>query len=428
MKRERSTDTAAQNSSVLDATDERVLDVLERTLRYARVRRYTGWDYGDGMSSRILQSIPVENKWLNVAFQEAVKRAPVNVRPLLLVERRRNYMGAALFAMANQTTASLVSAPSMDNRRTDADSHRIGQSESVDYDREAHALADWLVEHSIHGYSGYCAGFQHPIQHLDGRGDAQQPDVVNTSFGVKALLRASEYDRRYASVVRSAPEFVLGHLNYDAVTDSGGAVVDYHTKHPQDYYTINAGALCARMFLDLYARFGDSSLRERATELLDHIAYLQTDRGGWYYRDPPEASHLSMDTHHNGFVIEVFQRYRAVADDDRYDDTLGTALEFFREELFDDDGAPNFDEKSTYPRDIHASTQGALVFTYEGDLGFARRILEWVFDELSAGDGQFYTCKKRFYTQRVTLMRWCQAWMAFAMSEYLAARASLPRE
>jgi len=31
----------------------------------------------------------------------------------------------------------------------------------------------------------------------------------------------------------------------------------------------------------------------------------------------------------------------------------------------------------------------------------------------------FYYQKNKFYTKRFTLMRWCQAWMAYAMSEYL---------
>ncbi|MFB6131713.1 MAG: antibiotic ABC transporter permease, partial [Salinigranum sp.] len=88
--------------------EERALDALHDTLAYSRERDYVGWDYCDGMSSRILRSLPVESKWLNLAFQETAKRAPVNVRPLLLVEARRNFMGAGLFAMANLNARRLL--------------------------------------------------------------------------------------------------------------------------------------------------------------------------------------------------------------------------------------------------------------------------------------------------------------------------------
>jgi hypothetical protein len=398
---------AGETGRAVGTADRPVLRAFERTLAYARERDYTGWDYGDGMSSRLRRAIPVESKWLNIAFQQAVKRAPVNVRPLLLVERRRNYKGAALFAMANRVAAGLPDA-----RR-------------ADYASEARELADWLVEHRTRGYAGYCASYPHPIQHLSGRGRPGQPDGVNTSFGVKALLRAAEDDPDHAAVVADADRFLLEDLDYRPAPSGRGAVVDYHTKHPEPAYTINAGALVARTLVDLYDRFGDDDLRERARGLLDHVADLQTDLGGWYYREPRSASHLSMDNHHNGFVIESLQRYRAVTGERRYDDTLDRALSFYRERLFEDDGAPNFDEETAYPRDVRASAQGAVVFTYDGDLAFARRVLEWAVDELGGGDGSFYFRRERLFTRRVTLMRWCQASMAFAMGEYLAARRAL---
>jgi len=43
-------------------------------------------------------------------------------------------------------------------------------------------------------------------------------------------------------------------------------------------------------------------------------------------------------------------------------------------------------------------------------------------DNLRADEGQFYYKKGRFLTHRVTLMRWCQAWMGYALAEFLAHR------
>jgi len=399
-------------TSGITETDRTVLRWFDRTLTYARERSYRGWDYGDGMSSRLLQALPVENRWVNLAVQETIKRAPVNVRPLFLVEQRRNYKGTALFVMANLTAARLRDDEALD----------FGETAAVDYRGEARRLADWLVDERRKGYSGFCGGHNHPIQFLDGQGEPEDPDAVSTAYAVKALLRARTLDESYAELARTAVDFLIDDLDYRPAEDGRGAVIDYHLNHSGDHYTINAGALCARTFLDIYDAFGDEECKRRATDLLDHIADLQTPRGGWYYRDPPSASHLSMDSHHNGFVIECFQRYRAVTGSDRYDGTLTDALSFYRRELFEPTGAPNFDEANAYPRDIHASTQGALVFTYAGDHEFARRILAWVFEHLHAGDGAFYFRRERFFTRRVTLMRWCQAWMAYAMAEYLDAR------
>ena len=379
---------------------------LDSTLAYARRRDYAGPDYGDGLSSELLQSLPFENRVLNLVVQEVVKRTPVDVRPLFRVESRRNYKGTALFAMANLNYHELAAGGAP-------------LEAAFDPEGETRRLADWLVDERITDYSGYCGGHRHPIQHLHTKGVPEDPDIVSTAYGVKALLRASHLDDRYADLARTAESFLIEDLNYRE--GEVGAKIDYHMNHPEDSYTINAAAVGAMMLLDLYEYFGDDELRERATKILEHVAWAQTDVGGWPYRLPADASHLSMDSHHNGFVIEAFQRYREVVDDDRFADTLEDALTFYREELFELDGAPNFDEASAYPRDIHASTQGMLVFTREGDLEMAERILRWVLANLQVREGQFYYRQYRHHTKRVTLMRWCQAWMSYALSEFLLA-------
>ncbi|MFC7021033.1 MULTISPECIES: antibiotic ABC transporter permease [Haloarcula] len=390
----------AMDRDDLPADEAFLLQVMLDTLAYARERDYTGWDYFDGMSSRVLEGLPADNKWVNIAVQESIKRAPVNVRPLLLVEQRQNFKGTALFAMANETAYALTSGER--------------------YREESRALVDWLVDNKADGYAGFCGGHTHEMQQLDERRPANTPNVVPTSYGVKALLRAAEYDDEYGAVARSAASFVAEDLKYTEF--DGGARIVYQPLFDGEFYTLNGGALGARIHVDLYEAFDDPVYLERAQKLLDYIATKQADIGGWKYRDPPSASHLSMDNHHNGFVLEAYQRYQEVVGDDRYSETIERALDFHREYLFDANGAPNWDETKAYPKDIHAATQGIIVFSKAGEFTFARKILDWVFANLYAGEGQFYYQKRRFYTKRFTLMRWCQAWMAYAISVYLEER------
>jgi len=384
-------------------TVRRMSRTLRETLAYSRARNYVGWDYCDGLSSRLLRALPVENKWVNIAFQETIKRAPINVRPLFLVERRRNFMGAGLFAAANLAVDRLAARGVP------------GTDPSVDYVGEARHLVDWLLDNRSTGYRGFCGGHKHRIQTLDALSHPADPSVVSTAPPVRALLAASTLDPEYATVARTAADFVLDDLRYREVDD--GAVIDYHTNDGDEYYTINAGAIGARLLVDLFDHFGDRALLDRATAILDHVAALRTDRGGWHYRDPPEASHLSMDNFHNGFVVESFLRYADVAGD-RYADTVVDALAFYRT-MFEDSGAPRWDESSAYPRDVHAAAQGILTFTYAGDYALARRIFDWAHEKLYAGDGRFRFRKGRVVSKRYTLMRWCQAWMAYAMAEHL---------
>ena len=387
--------------------------VLGETLRYARERDYTGWDYGDGMSSRLLQAVPVENKWLNIAVQETIKRAPVNVRPLFLVEQRRNYKGTALFTMANLTAGRV-----------------LGEGSTTDYEREARDLAEWLVEHRTPGYAGFCGAHRHEIQHLDILGLPEYPDMVSTSYAVRALLAAHDAglddgETDYAAVVRSVADFIGQDLEYEEIEE--GARMKYVPAWSSDHVTLNAVALGGATLLELDDRFPEEGHRERGEKLLDYVVSRQRPEGGWMYRDPPSASHLSMDSHHNGFIIESLLRHAELTGSDRYSKTLDEALAFYREELFEPNGAPNWDESSAYPRDIHAAAQGIIVFSLAGEFELAERVIGWVLGALYVGDGRFFYRRERWYTKRVTLMRWCEAWMSYAVATYLDRRDTVDR-
>lgn len=370
---------------------------LVAALAYARERDYTGWDLYDGESSRLLRTLPVEHKWLNIAVQQAVRRSPVNIRPLLLVEQRRNFMGGALFALANFAAAELTGA--------------------TRYREEGLRLAEWLLEQDRDGYRGYCGGHNHPVQGLERRTPVEEPGVVGTAQAVRALLAADDHAEhgRFRERARTAAEFVFEELDYEEVPS--GARIKYKPGEGGDTYTLNANALGARLLLDLYAAFGDRRFRSGARAILGYVAAHQAPEGGWHYRADPGSSHLSMDNFHNGFIVESFLRYRELCDQ-QFADTLDRALEFYRG-LFDADGGPHWDEQSTYPRDIHASAQGLVVFSHLGETDTSRRVLEWAVTELSDGEGRFYHEKRRLFTKRTTLMRWCQAWMACALAVYL---------
>ncbi|KAB1185100.1 MULTISPECIES: antibiotic ABC transporter permease [Haloferax] len=394
---------------------QQYVDVLDDVLAYARERDYTGWDYGDGLSSRVLHSIPFDNLWFNLAVQEFIKRCPVNVRPLFRVEQRRNFKGIALFAMANRTRAQLGD-------------WFDGRESSELYHNDAESLTEWLVDNQVTGFSGFGGSHRHRIQHPSGRSGPRHtipnsPNLVSTSYGVKALLAGEEFDPNYPDIAKTAFDLAVEDLDYRP--KDGGAVMDYYIGHPKDSYTLNALAIGARYFVELYGQFGDEELLERAEAVFDYVASKQTERGGWYYREPPTSSHLSMDNHHNGFIIESLLRYEQLVGSGRYDDEIELGLDFHARELFDEDGAPNFDEENAYPRDIHATAQGILVFTYAGQYDRAERAIDWALKNMYVPEeGRFYFRKQRFYTKRMTLMRWAQAWMAYAIAEYLATRIS----
>jgi hypothetical protein len=373
-----------------------VEELLENTLQYARQREYKGYDYSDGLSSTVLQKLPVENKWVNIAFQESAKRAPVNIRPLLLIPKRRSFKGSGLFIMAN------VAAYEMTGREMYLD--------------QAETLVDWLLETRRDQPFGW--GHNHDIQTLNTTVERNTPSIVSVTYITLGILEFAKHrDTEAYSLVRDGvPDLIFDTLEYSEC--DAGAHIKYKSTQKDGVYTLNANALGGRLLMELYHEFGDDTYRDRAESILDYVVSHQTSIGGWKYTDPPSASHLSMDNHHNGFIIESLLRHEELAGSQRYESALDDSLSFYKNILYEDDGRPNWDEERSYPRDIHAATQGIITFSRSGDLELASKILDWTLGELYAGDGQFHYRKQKYYTKRFTLMRWCEAWMAYALSVY----------
>ena len=77
-----------------------------------------------------------------------------------------------------------------------------------------------------------------------------------------------------------------------------------------------------------------------------------------------------------------------------------------------------------YPNDIHGVAQGIITFTKASKfdpnyLEFAEKIANWGINNLYNGNGKFFYQKGRLWKKKFTLMRWCEAWMSFALSNYI---------
>lgn len=373
------------------------VSILEDTINFSRRRDYIGWDKHDGMSSRIRRVLPFENQWINLVFQEVIKRSPINLRQAFLVEKRPNPKGLALFAIANFNLYELL-----DNKI---------------YKQESKSLLNRVISQDVDHVDGFCLSHNHSTQSLGQKTPNGTPNIVSTSYGVKALLKSNIFKDEFASIAHTSDRFVKSELCVQSRGDE--MKVSYTPRAGSTAYTLNANALAARLYVDLYDTFGDEEYKKKAKYLLNYVANMQTDIGGWEYMDPASSSHLGMDNYHNGFIIESFLRYQEAIENNAFGETVMEGLEFYRKILYDVNGAPRWDESNTYPRDIHAAAQGIVVFTQVGDMDFASRIVDWAIANLYAGDGRFFYQKNKYYTKKITLMRWSQAWMAYALSEFL---------
>src|SRR5439155_5603810 len=93
---QRQTTGAARERTVTIARD-----VTLQLLNYCRARDWAGYDPYDALNSKLFNALPFLQFALpRLVFTQALKRSPINLRPLLLVPETQNPKGLALFLAA----------------------------------------------------------------------------------------------------------------------------------------------------------------------------------------------------------------------------------------------------------------------------------------------------------------------------------------
>jgi hypothetical protein len=331
-----------------------------------------------------------------------VMRSPVHIRPWLGVRTARNPKGLALFARA------LLAR------------HRVtGEVRALN---EARRLIDWLIEHASTEHGGMAWGYPYPWQDVGFFAPRHFPNRVVTCFVTEALLDAyaAAGEKQYRQAAERAVDF-LTRAPRTLYEDGSERCVSYVPSERVTWVVMDVSALTGAVVARLAALTRDDALMREAGRLVRYVVRRQTTYGAWFYAEPPSASHITHDNYHTGFILDSILEYGLASGSSEFVDAYRRGLEFYREHLFEPDGAPRFMNDQKYPFDIHGAAQGIITFS-RAQAAFgsggeqATRVLEWtlrhMYDDKS---GWFYYQKRRLIRTAIRELRWCQAWMAFAL-------------
>jgi hypothetical protein len=366
-----------------------------------------GYDPYDALESPILRALSLGAKWPRIAFTQALKRLPVNLRPLLLVRKTLNPKGLGL----------LLSGTVRRGRTTGGER----------YVEAARSIAELLLTLRAPGYRGACWGYPFPWQSRAFYLPRGTPTVVNTAFVAHALLDVARFlkEERYASVARSACTFVMRDL---ARTEEDGALCFSYT--PKDRLAVhNANLLGAGLLARVGAATGEAELLDTARRAARWTLRRQHSSGAWWYAEPPYQRWV--DSFHTGFVLEALRHVIQGAGLDEAREPLARGYRFFLDHFFEVDGEPRYYHDRKGPIDIHCPTQALVTMCDLAGVAPAPRLLArttaWLLANLRAPEGYFYFRRGRFGPNRIPYMRWGQAWAYHGLSrleEFLAGGRS----
>ncbi|MEO7197314.1 MAG: hypothetical protein ABIZ50_02470 [Solirubrobacterales bacterium] len=383
--------------------------------RWGAGRDWVGRDPYDalnGSRARALARTPLMRR---VVIQLA-KRSPVDLSAPLGVPRREN---------AN-TIAHVLSAYA-----------RMDLDDPKGLGIDAAARTEWAIDRlealRIPAYEEPCWGYHFDVETRFFPYSATTPNTIATAFAGLALLEAHEHrgSERARELAEGVGEFFLRRI--EATPDPSAPAAAHLGYFPGDRTPIhNASMLAASVLARLYEVGGREEFADRARGAVAYTLAHQRPDGSWPYAEGEMGGWV--DNFHTGYVLDSLLRCARGLDDDDALAAWHRGLAYFRERLFETDGAPRFTSERLHPIDGQSVAQSIETFSLGSELHpelliDARRVLDYGIEQMRGSDGAFFFQRQRRFVNRAAHVRWVQAPMlsalvSLARAESTAAAAS----
>lgn len=386
-----------------------IINSFSKLRAYCEKEQYKGWDPYDGLNSKVFNATPLK-KWnfARLAWIQGFKRSPINFRKLLLVPKQHNSKGLALFLSGYCNLYHIAKTGN----------ETFGSTKEIE--AAIKALADLLLERQDTQHSGACWGYNFDWQaRLIFLFPKETPTIVATSFCVDALLKAYEItkDERYLKTAISAAKFVIHDLNRSELKE--GFLFSYSPLNGNNT-VINASLLGAKILSQVYEYTKEEELKELAYKTIKACCEIQKEDGSWVYGLMNVQSWI--DSFHTGYNLDALQTYQDITGDESFKNNIELGLEYYIKSFFLEDGTPKYYHNKTYPIDIHCP--GQLFVTLSKTKTFARhkdladKVIKWTIENMQDSKGYFYYQLKKGISSKISYMRWSNAFMFNAMSNY----------
>ena len=380
----------------------KVNDSFRKLLNYCKGEAFKGYDPYDGLNSKLFQAIPIvhNNRLARLAWIQLFKHSPINLRSSAGIRKEYNPKALGLFL------SGYCNLYKMSTGKENLDMIQF--------------FIDRIDEVKNKNYAGACWGYNFDWQARAFFQPRNTPTVVATSFIGNALLDAYELTMsdKLLETARGSCEFVIKDLNriYDKTGDFA------FSYSPLDKSVVfNASLLGSRLLARVYSFTHEKELLDKARKSVAFCCKYQKPDGSWSYG--ALDFHQWIDNFHTGYNLISIADYAKFSGDYSFDENLNKGFDFYISTFFSDEGVSKYYDNSVYPIDIHAPAQLIVTLVNLGRLqeykSLAEKVLSWTITNMQSDEGYFYYRINKFFSSKISYMRWAQAWMFYALSEYI---------
>lgn len=381
----------------MSSSDLEILsDSIDRLEQYIQRENYRGYDPYDALLSPIFSLLLIRNtKLVRFGAQQVIRRLPFNIRPLMLIPKGYNPVTLGLCIQAYVAICKTY------------------PEKKEEYIKKIDFCISELVLLQSKGYHGSCWGYDFDWEARYAKIPAFTPTVVATGFITNALFEYYTISKSHIAeqLILSSSEFVLHDLH--RTYDDTGFCFSY-SPHDQQI-VFNATMKGARILAQAFSICGNEELIQEAKKTVNYVMESQKNDGSWSYSKGDTRTWI--DNFHTAYVLDCLDEYMIHSKDESYNNYLSLGLEFYFQNFFELDGVAKYYHNNKYPIDSTSVAQSILTSIRFGNIENAQRVAQWVIKHMTDRKGHFYYRKHQFYTNKISYMRWSNAWIFAALTK-----------
>jgi hypothetical protein len=298
---------------------------------------------------------------------------------------------------------------------------RLSRLNILDCENYISSLVEKLVTLRSQDSPYWCWGYSFPWQTRTVLVPRAAPNLVCTTFVANALLDVYEknQDAQCLTMAVSAGDYILSNLYWTTDAYDAGFCYPLPSVRAQVH---NANFLASALFCRIYKKTGEEKYLEPALNVARYSATRQHDNGSWAYGELPKLRWI--DNFHTGYNLCALRSICRNAQTSEFEPNIRKGFVFYRKYFFREDGAPRYFHDRTYPIDIHVVAQSIITLVNLSDLeesnvALSLSVYNWAINNMWDKEGYFYYQIFPFYKNKISYMRWSQAWMFLSLATLL---------
>lgn len=374
-----------------------IINSLQKLESYILSENYKGYDPYDVLMSPIFK-FPVfkSNKFLRFYSQQIFRRIPFNLRKFLGIKKGLNPFTIGLLIQSFTYLS------------------KVFEEKKYFYFDEITKLQDKLILLKSNDFKELCWGYDFDWEARYAKFSAYKPTIVATGFIANALFENYKLtgNEKSLSLLLDSSHFV------SALNKTYEGEIFCYSYSPYDKQVVyNASVLGARLQAQVYSINKDDSLKDDIDKSVTFILNHQNENGSWSYSLGDARNWI--DNFHSGYVIECLYDIYNLIGAENIKKKIELALDYYRKNFVLENGIAKYYNDSVYPIDSTAIAQTIITLTKSGISDLADKVIYWTLNNMQDEKGYFYYQKKKFYTNKISYMRWSNAWMYLALSYFL---------